>query len=248
MKKILFIDIETAPNLAYVWGKWEQNVIAYKKEGYMISFAYKWAGDRQVKGYCLSDFPLYKKNRESDKALVTKLWGLIDEADIVIAHNGDQFDIRKANAYFIANGLGPTAPYKTVDTKKIAKRYFAFNSNKLDDLGEYLGLGRKMETGGFDLWLGCLAGNKKSWDIMLKYNKQDIVLLEKVYERLKPWATTHPHVNPVRVDEVCPTCGSDDVASKGRELLASGWKPCMKCKSCGRRFYGKLNKHAEKAN
>ena len=98
-KKILLFDIETAPNLSYVWGQWEQNVIAHKKQGYPISFAYKWLNKGPVKAYSLPDFLLYRKEPENELELAKKLWELFDEADIVIAHNGDQFDVKKANTF-----------------------------------------------------------------------------------------------------------------------------------------------------
>ena len=128
----------------------------------------------------LVDFPsAYKKDPENDSSLVKALWDLIDEADVVIAHNGDKFDMRKANARFVAHGLGPASPVKQVDTLKVARRYFMFNSNKLDHLGAHLGLGRKVDTGGFETWAGCMRGDMKFWKRMTKYAKQDVDLYAK---------------------------------------------------------------------
>jgi len=233
--KILLYDIETSPNLGYIWGKYEQDVIEYEREGHMLSFAYKWLGEKTVKAYSLPDFPLYKKEPENDKALVKKLWELFNEADVVIAHNGDQFDMRKANAFFIANGLTPPSPYKTVDTKKVAKRYFMFNSNKLDDLGNYLGLGRKAQTGGFSLWKGCMEGNMEAWKKMVKYNKQDIVLLEEIYLKLLPWISNHPNVNIF--DEktaACPNCGGQHIQKRGKGANALTTYQRYQCMDCGK--------------
>jgi uncharacterized protein YprB with RNaseH-like and TPR domain len=152
--KIAFIDIETAPSLGWVWGKWEQNVIDFKRDWYMLSYAVKWVGSKKVETRGLIDYPSYKKDMENDKQLVEDLWNVFNEADILIGHNGDAFDIRKANSRFLTHGLMPPAPYKTVDTLKIARRAFKFDSNKLDDLGRYLGLGRKLPHTGFNLWRG----------------------------------------------------------------------------------------------
>ena len=74
---------------------------------------------------------------------------MFDEADVVIAHNGDKFDMRKANARF--GHYEPPMPVQQVDTLKVARKYFKFESNKLGDLGEHLGLGNKEVTGGFAL-------------------------------------------------------------------------------------------------
>lgn len=242
--KILLFDIENTPNLAYVWGKYEQNVIAYENEWNMLCFAYKWLGDKTVKAFSLPDFKGYRKDLSNDGALLKELWKLLDEADIVVGHNSDAFDIRKTNARFIANGLTPPSPYKTVDTKKLAKKHFFFNSNKLDDLGKLLGLGEKAQTGGFDLWLGCMRGDKKSWNKMVKYNKQDVVLLESVFLKLRGWATTAPKVGTIDGDYYeCPRCESSNVQRRGyavvRTLAKMGRKQRWHCQNCGAWTTGK---------
>jgi DNA polymerase elongation subunit (family B) len=141
--KILFIDIENTPSLGYVWGKWDQNVIDFTADWHLLSFSWQWAATKTVHVLGLVDFPAhYRANPENDYHLVEKLWHLLDEADIVIGHNVDRFDIRKINTRFLAHGMPPPSPYRTVDTLKIAKKYFRFDSNKLDDLGRCLGVGR----------------------------------------------------------------------------------------------------------
>jgi uncharacterized protein YprB with RNaseH-like and TPR domain len=216
--KILLFDIETAPNLSYVWGHYEQNVIAHEQESYMLSFAYKWLGDKTVTVRSLPDYKRYKPGDTDDKELVKDLWNLLDQADIVIAHNGDKFDILKANTRFIYHDMEPPQFYRTVDTLKIARNQFKFNSNKLDDLGRYLGVGRKVPHTGASLWFGCMSGDKASWDTMCKYNKQDVSLLERVYLKLRPWAPRHPNLNVFAgktSDTSCTKCGSSKVIKRG---------------------------------
>lgn len=232
--KILLFDIESMANKAFVWGKYEQNVIEYEREFYLLCFAFKWLGESKTNAYSLPDFSMYKKDKYNDKELVKALWDLFNEADIIIAHNGDQFDIRMANARFAFHGLPPPSPYKTVDTKKIAKRYFRFNSNKLDDLGNYFGLGRKIDTGGFELWLGCVNNDPIAWYKMVKYNKQDVVLLEKVYLKLLPWITNHPNRNLYEATSCnCPNCGSSKMGMQGRKMTRTGLRQQWRCKECG---------------
>lgn len=232
--RVAFVDIETSPNLAYVWGKWEQNVIAFKDEWRIIAFAVKYEGDKRVYTYALPDFPLYKKDPYNDRDLVAKLREVLDGADAVVAHNGDQFDIPKTNARMIAHGFTPPSPYKAIDTKKIAKRYFKFDSNKLDDLGEYLGVGRKMQTGGFSLWLGCMAGDIAAWTKMKKYNAQDVVLLENIYRKFVPWNTNHINMNAFRgTPDGCPRCGSAHMQARGFLTNATGRFQRYQCQGCG---------------
>jgi len=236
--KILVFDIETAPNLSYIWGKYEQNSIAFKHEWYMLCFAAKWLGNKTIITSKLNDFKSYKKDKQNDLEVVKKLWTLLDEADIVIAHNGDKFDVKKSNARFIYHGLPPPSPYKTIDTLKVARRYFKFNSNKLDDLGEHLNIGRKIKHEGFGLWLGCMNGNKTSWNNMIKYNKQDVHLLEKVYKRFLGWINNHPNMNLYQESrDKCPNCGEDNLLKKGFGYKGTGKYQRYICKSCGRQCH-----------
>ena len=238
---ILFYDIETFPNLGFIWGKWEQNVIEFKKDWVMCSFSYKWQGGK-VRNCKLSDYPLYKKDTEDDRELVYDLYDLFLKADIIIAHNGDAFDIKKTNTRFIQNGLKPPPPHKTIDTLKIARKYFKFDSNKLNDLGQYLKLGEKVKTGGFDLWKGCMAGNKESWRLMGKYNNQDVELLEKVYNKLLPWIENHPKKKLMLERPNCDNCDSSKVWQKGYKMNLKGKRRQLHCQSCGHWFSGKQEK------
>lgn len=221
--KILLFDIETSPNISYTWGKWEQDVIEFKEEWKILCFAAKWLGGKKIFAHRIKG--------TSDREVVKALWKLFDETDIVVAHNGDSFDVKKTNARFAHYNLPPPSPYKTIDTKKIAKRYFNFNSNSLNDLGKYLGLGEKVETGGFKLWKQCMSGNQEAWRKMIKYNKQDVLLLEKVYLHFRPWMTGHPNVS---IDTECPKCGSDNIQFRGIVRTAPGnVYRRFQCNSCG---------------
>jgi hypothetical protein len=231
--KILLFDIETSPLVSYTWGLWEQNVIKVKEEWYMMSFAAKWLGQKNTQAYSLPDFPLYKKDPKNDRELVKKLWDLLDEADIVIAHHGDPFDVKKTNARFAVHGFPPPSPYKTIDTKKVAKKYFKFESNKLDDLGKYLNVGQKMDTGGFSLWVGCMGGDMESWKKMVKYNKQDVVVLEQVYLKLRPWMTNHPNRNLTEGTlSNCPNCSSSNLIRRGYSFTRLSKRQRFNCKDC----------------
>lgn len=234
MAKILVYDIETTPNLGYVWGKWQQDVVEFVSEWDLLSFAYKWLGEKQTVSVGTNKF--------SEEVLVRRLWNLFDEADIVIAHNGDQFDQKMMNVKFMQYGLTPPSPYRTIDTKKVARRYFRYNSNKLDDLGKVLGLGRKVQTGGFQLWTGCMSGDERSWTKMLRYNKQDVILLEKIYLKLRPWIENHPNIG--LIDEGnpdnCENCGHHKLHRRGTRYTSRRRYERLRCTKCGHWQKGKL--------
>lgn len=228
------MDIETAPNLAYIWGKYEQDSLGYVREWYMLTFSAKWLYGANTSVYSLPQYPLYKKQPENDLELVKTLWKLFDEADIIIAHNGNSFDIKKANARFIFHKLPPPSPYRTIDTKLVAKRAFNFNSNKLDDLGKYFGIGQKLQTGGFDLWLGCMKGDKKAWKTMCDYNKQDVVLLEKVYLKMVGWDQAHPNLSfMIGERDSCPNCLGSHMQKRGFTFTNTVKYQRWQCMNCG---------------
>lgn len=232
--KLLYLDIETSALNADVWSPWEANAIAINREWQVLGFAYAW-GDGKVKSVYPKDVhprvPHYcaPANEEDERLILDKLWHLLDQADIVVAHNGDKFDLRKINARFIRH-FGPPSPYRTVDTLKVARKHFAFTKNRLDYLGEYLGLGRKLAHQGYKMWQGCMLGEKKAWLGMAKYNRQDIVLLRDVYKVMLPWISNHPHVG----GDDCPKCGSSDVMRRGIRTTNAGiQKQQYQCNTCG---------------
>ncbi len=223
--RILLYDIETSPSLGYVWGKYDQNVIEFKQEWEILSFAWKWYGEKQVS-------VLSQRTTKTEESLVTTLRYVMSQADITIAHNGNQFDNRKSAAKFVEYGLKPLPRIPSVDTKLVAKNRFMFNSNSLNDLGKLLKLGEKVPTGGFQLWIDCMAGKKEAWLKMENYNKQDVVLLEKVYDRLRPWMHNHPNVALLEGKKGCPTCGSTKVVKRGIRANHAGLRQQMLCQSC----------------
>lgn len=237
--KILFFDIETTPNVVYTWGVYEENALGVLKDWQLLCFAYKWFGDKET----------HAVGRLSEKQMVKQLWDLFNEADVIVAHNGDQFDIKKVNALFVRHGLVPPAPYKTIDTKKVAKRYFRFDSNKLDSLGRFFGIGRKLQTGGFELWEGCMKGDKKAWKTMLEYNKQDVILLEKVYIKLRPFMTNHPNLNLLNGETAsCPNCGGHKLHKRGYSITRTSKAQRYQCQDCGAWSHGKTRAEHELVN
>jgi hypothetical protein len=234
---IILLDLETSPSLGWVWGMYDQNVIAVKDDWFILSFSIRrldtWK-NCPIITRCLPDYPkTYARDKNNDKSLVKELWECIDAADIIIAHNGDRFDIRKANARFIYHKLGPPDPYKTVDTLKIARKHFKFDSNRLDDLAHYLGVGRKLPHEGKHTWLGCMSGDKKAWDVMRRYNAHDLELLEGVYMKLRAWSTTHVNLNNFTKAGVCPTCQGTKLVHKGWNYTKTGKRKKYWCKACG---------------
>jgi DNA polymerase III epsilon subunit-like protein len=230
--RIAFWDIEISPTTGTFWGsKYETNILEITHPWVILSFS--WKEGKEFITKALPDYAGYKKGSLDDLNLVRELHGLMSRVDILVGQNGDQFDCKKLNARFAIHGLPPPAPYKTVDTLKVARQKFGFTSNKLDDLGETLGLGRKLEHEGYNLWRKCMDGDLKAWKKMKKYNKQDVVLLEKVYDRLLPYMTNHPNVGMWNQGTVCSKCGSKNLESRGFYRNKTTQYRRIQCHDCG---------------
>jgi hypothetical protein len=238
--KILLFDIETAPNLGYYFELYKEgNILDNVKSWYMLSYSAKWLGEKGIVTKTLPMYSPWKKDKTDDSALVKSLWQLFDEADVLVGHNSNQFDIKKMNALFIKHGMNPPSPYAQVDTKVEAKKHFRFDSNKLDDLGKYLGVGRKLKHQGMELWFDCMAGKKEAWKIMADYNEQDVLLLERVYMRLLPWMKNHPNRNVYNDINCCPKCGGKKIIARGFSYSKTGKTQRYQCKDCGGWCLGK---------
>lgn len=233
--RILLYDIETAYTVGVVWGLYEQNVAHVLKEPYILTVSWKWLDEKTTHVVSLPDFKLYKKDPTNDYEVVKKLHSLFEEADIIIAHNGNGFDQKWSYSRFLVHGMKPPSQAKYVDTLLIARSKFKFNSNKLNDLSKYLGIGSKVDTGGIKLWVDCIEHkNPKAWAKMCKYNKQDVVLLEKVYLKLRPFITNHPNLNMFNnTTHACTNCNSNNMHKRGFYLTRTTKTQRYQCRDCG---------------
>lgn len=194
----LYFDIENTPLIGRAWSPYQTDLLFIDKDQELLSFAYK-QNDGRTK--------VLSRRQYSEKQLAIELHKLFDWADVILGHNGDSFDIKMANTYFIKYKLKPPSPYKSIDTKKIAKKYFRFAQNKLDYLANFLYNERKLETNK-SLWDDCMNGDELALRRMERYNKKDVDLLYKAYHDLKPWHTTHPNFNIYHgTTHKCPVCG-----------------------------------------
>lgn len=239
--KILTLDIETSPNLAHVWGIWQQNVGINQllEHGEVISFAAKWHDSKRVL--------FYSNYHDGKEAMVQAAHDLLSEADVVIHYNGDKFDIPHLNREFLESGLEPPAPYASVDLLKAVKRKFRFPSNKLDYVVQKLQIGAKVSTGGHELWIACMNGSEKAWSQMRKYNKHDVVVTELLYDKILPWIPAHPSSGLYDgFSDTCPACGSGDLQLQGRAYTSMGVYQRFVCNSCGK--WSRGNKRLEGSN
>lgn len=243
MSKILTLDIETSPHKGYAFNVWQNNMLPNQiiKPTQMLTWSAKWIADKPAR-------TVYRDLDSPD--FLTKLHDMMGDADLIVGYNHDKFDLRHINREFVEEGLLPPRPCATVDLLKVVKRRFCFPHNRLDYVCSVLLDERKLETGGFDLWPAFMDGDKKARKLMQRYNKQDVLLTEKLYKFLRPWIINHPYIGgpPVHIDDAfetyrCPSCHTDDSTQKERPRFTRCFAiRQVNCTSCGAWFDGKRKK------
>lgn len=225
--RFLLLDIETTPLTAHTWGLFKQNISIGQilESTEMLCFGAKWLGEKQV---------VFKSvHHHGKEEMLKKLWELMDEADVLVGWNSRAFDHKHISREFVENGMKPPSPTRDLDLMVEAKKRFRFPSNKLDYVSQRLGVGHKVKHSGFDLWLGCMAGNSKSWAEMRKYQIQDVELLVGMHDILRPWIKAYPNVaGPLEFE--CTACASTNLQKRGFEKTQAMVYQRLHCQDCGK--------------
>jgi hypothetical protein len=243
--RVLFLDIETTPILAHVWGLWDQRVALnqIERDWSIMSYSAKWLGDAPSK--IIYQDVSGAASFFDDSALLKSLWKLLDQADVVVAQNGVKFDKKKIFARFAILGMQPPATFKMVDTMLIAKKVFGFTSNKLEYLSDKLNKKYKKQKhekfSGFELWRECLAGNKAAWKAMRQYNIYDVLALEELYHKLLPWNEGMSYDAYHEDETPTCTCGSQEFIKRGFHYTQVAKYQRYRCVECGAWTRGREN-------
>lgn len=235
--RILFLDIETRPIVAEVWSLRDISHIGLnqvREFGGTICVGAKWGGQKKVS--------LFSDWEHGHRPMLAEIHGMMSEADAVCGYNSDRFDIKKLKGEFVKNELPPPKPIASIDVFKVVRREFSFDSHKLDHVADLLGVGRKVQHEGHGLWMKVGRGDEKAQRTMERYCKQDVRLLERVYERLRPWMTNHPKLTEDR--GACHKCGSTNLTSQGWKPTVNYRVQSLRCSDCGGWQQGKRERIA----
>lgn len=235
--RILTLDIETRPALAYIWRMFDENIPLARLEeaGETICFAAKWVDEKQV--IFASEF----HDGRAEMAQIAR--DLMDEADAIVHYNGTRFDMKHLRREIILHGIAPPSKHRDIDLLSVVRTQFKFDSNKLDHVASELGLGSKVKHDGFELWRQCMAGDPKAWKRMKRYCVGDVKLTEALFKVLQAWI---PHLPNAALydggDHVCgnPLCGSTDLMRRGFAYTPTRKYQKWQCKSCGRYMRSKF--------
>lgn len=228
---ILILDIEISPSKAYVWSRWNNDIHGDQmiQEWFILSWSAKFLNSGVIHSDVVNSFEVLN---EDDYRITKHLHDVMEKAEAIVAHNGKNFDFKKINTRFLYHNLAPLN-FKVIDTLQIARSVLGNSSNRLDDLVKYYDLGEKTTTT-FKLWKNCLDGNEDSLETMRKYNVNDVIILENLYKRIRPFIKNHPNVgNFSDKENVCPACGSYKVERYGFYYTNLSKFPRFKCKDCG---------------
>jgi len=231
----VFIDAETSPNIGLFWkAGWKINIDADNiiKERAIICICWKWQHEKTVKF-------LKWDAKQNDKKMIQAIVKVLNQADEIVAQNGDAFDLPWVRTRAAYHGIATNPHWKTIDTLLFARKKMLFNSNKLDYLGKFLGCGGKIKTE-FGLWKDVVLKNdKKALARMVEYCKRDVLLLEKVYLKLSEHMAVQTHAG-VYLDQAkwtCGHCASSKVKVNMTRVSARGVVTRqMQCKKCGRYY------------
>lgn len=212
------------------------------KDWYVLSWSAKWVGHDEV----MYEDKSQSWGDEDDSAILKSIHALLDEADIVVTQNGKKFDVKKLNARFVMLGLKPPSSYKHIDTLQIAKRHFAFTSNKLEFMTDKLCKKyKKLKHGkfpGFELWKQCLRGNQEAWREMEEYNMYDVLSLEELVFILAPWSNQIPNLDIYHDEEENRCfCGHTEWEHNGYAYTNVSKFDRFSCTNCGAEKRGRTN-------
>lgn len=226
--KRLLIDIETSPNLVYAFNL--RNAFIGPDQivepSRMLCWGAKWYGESKT---------IFRAEWDRAPGFLMDLWFLLDEADAVIHYNGKRFDRKRINGEFYQAGIKPPSPCQQIDLWSAVSRQFDYPSEKLDYILGVSKLPRKLETGGFKLWRDVMQGDPKARRQMRRYNIQDVVAMEPLYEQLLPWIPGHPNMalTATTPGTVCTQCGSTNVQKRGLARTLTGAYQRVHCQDCG---------------
>lgn len=224
--RILTLDVENSPHLAYTYDLWGADIPPDRvvEPARLLCWAGKWHDRKSV--------IFYSEYHDGVETMLDELWKAIDQADVIVTYNGLRHDMPIIMRTLVENGYPPCSPWQDVDLYQVVKRRFKFASSRLGYVTEAMGLPTKLETGVAQLWRKVLEDDDKAWTKFKAYNKQDVIVTERLFDSLRPWIKA-AHLGLWSGDmAACPSCGGTELEPDGLAFTKTAKYARLRC-SCG---------------
>lgn len=236
--KIFIADIETSLMLLEAFSLWDKYIPheSIHRDWHLLTWAGMYLHDDKMYGDRLTS---REAKHGDDSRIMQSLWYHLHNSDIIIAHNGERFDLKKIQVRMMINNIPPYSPVRSIDTLKHVKKIAGHTSNRLDYLARFYGVGSKIHTER-ELWHNCTFGNKEEREAALEemyiYNQEDVRILADTYIKIRPYMKSHPNMNVYYNSNTprCHYCGSENIEPTGDYYTTNISRfPLAKCNDCG---------------
>ena len=206
--------------------------------GYILSIAVKDLDNKKVRCYSVDDYPLYKKDPTSDKALLEEAYHDLSSAGAWVTWYGGGFDVPFVNTRLLSHGMDPMPPVPHIDGWRIARYKMKLHSNRLASVSSFLQITEKTPLDG-PIWIKASAGDKAALQYIKEHNVQDVIVLEEAFNRIKPLISSGPNLSILeslsmeRAVDLCPICGAKGLVKRGTSIPQTGRRQRYHCPSCG---------------
>jgi DNA polymerase elongation subunit (family B) len=234
---IYVIDIETSPAKVQMYGNiYEPVVVKILEFEQILSIAIRKFGENKSRYIGQNTIKGYKPGVNNDKNLLIKITEELKDADFIVGHNLDDFDVKKIKERIMFHRLPPFPEIPSLDTKKLIKSSSKLPSNKLDHVTQFLGNGGKISHNGVGLFTACADGDKKAWKVNEEYNKRDVDITYKDLEDIMPYVKLPNTYSRINADINCSNvlCLSTHLTKSKLRRVTNGWKQQYQCTDCGK--------------
>lgn len=157
-------------------------------------------------------------------------------SDVWLTHYGSRgrFDLNFVQSRLLYHRLPILPPkYPQIDTWRVAKNELRLHNNRLATIQEFLGLENSKNAIKGDQWIRALAGHKPSMAYVVEHCRRDVLVLEEVYQLLRPLVTDHPNKGLIDGDHGCSNCGGKKLQRRGFHVTRTRKYRRLQCQDCG---------------
>lgn len=157
--------------------------------GSMISWCIKQDNGKILCDYLKKEDYAVPNKLQIDKRITQTLVDALSQFDVITTYYGEGFDLPFIRSRAMYHNI-PFPGYGSIisiDLWKIVRVKLRLHSNRLDVVSEFLGVNSKTKLDPAT-WVKAVFGDTKAVAEIVEHNKQDVITLEKVYNKMKPYS------------------------------------------------------------